>query len=78
VRFLLDTNLLVRAAITPFGLARKILDHVGMNESHVLILSAHLLAEVADVLSRPRIQARWPLSETEIQSYCEYLSAASA
>ena len=76
MRILLDTNLLVRAAITPVGLARKILNHIGNNEEHVLILSSHLLAEVADVLSRPRIRARWPLSDDEIQTYCQYLSAA--
>lgn len=76
MRILLDTNLLVRAAITPEGLARKILDHIGKKDEHVLILSAHLLSEVADVLSRPRIRARWPLSADEIQKYCQYLSAA--
>jgi putative PIN family toxin of toxin-antitoxin system len=76
VRILLDTNLLIRAAITPEGLARKILDHIGAKDEHVLILSAHLLSEVADVLSRPRIRARWPLSDDEIQAYCQYLSAA--
>ena len=69
MRVLLDTNLLVRAAITPEGLARQILDHIGAKDEHVLILSGHLLSEVADVLSRPRIRARWPLSDDEIQMY---------
>ena len=50
MRILLDTNLLLRAAISPDGLARKILDHIGANDDDVLILSAHLLTEVADVL----------------------------
>ncbi|MGA3237185.1 MAG: putative toxin-antitoxin system toxin component, PIN family [Bryobacteraceae bacterium] len=76
MRILLDANLLVRAAITPYGLARKILHLIGAGEEHVLIVSSHLLAEVADVLSRPRIQARWPLPGNEIESYCQYLSAA--
>jgi predicted nucleic acid-binding protein len=78
VRILLDANLLVRAAITPNGLARKILDLIGASERHVLIVSSHLLAEVADVRNRPRIQARWPLPENEIEIYCQYLSAAGA
>jgi len=53
LRLLLDTNLLVRAAITPEGLARRILQLIADDPRHVLILSTHLLAEVADVLSRP-------------------------
>jgi predicted nucleic acid-binding protein len=40
VRILLDTNLLVRAAISPDGLARKILKHIGMNQEHCQYLSA--------------------------------------
>ena len=76
MRILLDANLLVRAAITPYGLARKILHLIAANPEHKLIVSSHLLAEVADVLGRPRIQARWPLGKDEIQTYCQYLSAA--
>lgn len=74
MRVLLDTNLLVRAAITPEGLARKLLRHIEQREQHVLIVSSHLLSEVADVLHRPRIQQRWPFSSDAIQSYCQYLS----
>ena len=74
MRILLDTNLLVRAAITPTGLARKLLRSVEEREAHILILSSHLLSEVADVLHQPRIQQRWPLSEAEIETYCRYLS----
>ena len=40
MRILLDTNLLVRAAITPEGLAREILRLVEASEHHVLVLSA--------------------------------------
>jgi len=43
----------------------------------VLVVSSHILSEVADVLSRPRMRARWPLSDDEIQRYCQFLSAAS-
>lgn len=46
--------------------------HRGERRSH----TDCLLAEVADVLGRPRIQARWPLSSDEIQTYCQYLSTA--
>jgi len=74
MRVLLDTNLLVRAAISPNGLARELLRRIEQNEDHILIVSSYLLTEVADVLSRSRIQARWPLSDDEIQSYCQYLA----
>jgi putative PIN family toxin of toxin-antitoxin system len=74
VRILLDTNLLVRAAITPDGLARKLLRCIEKGEEHVLIISSYLLGEVADVLHRPRIQAQWPISDQEIQVYCRSLS----
>ena len=76
MRILLDTNLLVRAAITPDGLAQKLLRYIEEREEHVLVVSSHLLSEVADVLHRPRIQEHWPLSDEEIQSYCQYLSKA--
>ena len=74
MRVLLDTNLLVRAAITPGGLARRLLRCIEENDEHVLIVSSHILSELAEVLSRPRIQARWPLSTDDIQNYCRYLS----
>ena len=53
MRFLLDTKLLVRAAITRGGLARKLLRYIEQSEEHVLIVSSHILSEVADVLHRP-------------------------
>ena len=76
MRILLDTNLLVRAAITPAGLARAILRRVGENANHVLILSPYLLSEVAEVLRRDRIRARWPLTDEEVGLYCRFLAAA--
>ena len=58
LRILLDTNLLVRAAITPIGIARVILRLIESIETTVLVVSAYLLSEVADVLRRDRIRAR--------------------
>jgi len=72
VRVLLDTNLLVRAAITPEGSARAILRLIEESEEHALVISAYLLSEVAEVLSRDRIRARWPLTDEEVRSYCEF------
>lgn len=77
MRILLDTNILVRAAISPGGIARAILDRIRRNDDHVLVISSYILSEVADVLSRPRIRARWPLSNDDIQAYCQLLSSAA-
>ncbi|MBZ5623519.1 MAG: putative toxin-antitoxin system toxin component, PIN family [Acidobacteriia bacterium] len=74
MRILLDTNLLVRAAITPKGSARAILRLIEKSEGHVLIISDYLLTEVADVLRRDRIRARWPLTDEEVRSYCTLLA----
>ncbi|SPF51435.1 conserved hypothetical protein [Candidatus Sulfopaludibacter sp. SbA4] len=74
MRILLDTNLLVRAAITPQGSARAILHLIEESEQHTLLISAYLLSEVADVLRRDRIRARWPLTDEEVRSYCEFLA----
>jgi putative PIN family toxin of toxin-antitoxin system len=74
VRILLDTNLLVRAAITPQGSARAILRLIEESEQHSLLISAYLLSEVADVLRRERIRARWPLTDEEVCLDCEFLA----
>src|ERR1041385_5515704 len=74
MRILLDTNLLVRAAITPEGSAREILRLIQLSDAHVLILSTYILSEVSDVLRRDRIRARWPLTDEEIRLYCQYLA----
>lgn len=73
MRILLDTNLLVRAAISPDGLARKLLIAIE-EQNHVLIVFSQLLGEVAAVLGRPRLQRRWPLSQQDIQKFCRGLA----
>jgi putative PIN family toxin of toxin-antitoxin system len=75
VRILLDANLLIRAAITPSGAAREILRLIETNEAHVLVISMHLLAEVADVLRRDRIRERWPMGDDEVDAFCRHLAA---
>ena len=74
MRVLLDTNLLVRAAITPHGAAREILRLLEASDDHVLVISPHLLSEVSDVLRRDRIRARWPLTDEEVRLYCQHLA----
>ena len=55
MRILLDTNLLVRAAITPDGLARK-LRRIEEGEGHVLVITSHLLGEGKRFLFGPLLR----------------------
>ncbi|MFN0168070.1 MAG: putative toxin-antitoxin system toxin component, PIN family [Bryobacteraceae bacterium] len=74
MKILLDTNLLVRAAISPAGSAREILRSIESDEEHELVISRYLLGGVADVLRRDRIRARWPLTDEEVAAFCRFLS----
>jgi predicted nucleic acid-binding protein len=42
---LLDTNLLVRAAISPLGSAREILRRIEASEGYVLVVCPYLFSE---------------------------------
>ncbi|MCX6631987.1 MAG: putative toxin-antitoxin system toxin component, PIN family [Candidatus Solibacter sp.] len=75
MRILLDTNLLVRAAISPRGSAREIFRCIEANENHALVVFGYLFSELVDVLRRDRIRARFPLTDDDIRSYCEHLAA---
>lgn len=74
MRILLDTNLLVRAVLTPQGPARRILNLIETGEDHVLIVCDQLLNEIASVLARNRIRRRWPLTDEQVEGFCGYLA----
>ena len=67
MRIVCDTNVLVRAAIAPTGLARELLRTI--RTSHELALSLPILAEVLDVLRRPKIQALHGLDERGMRRF---------
>ena len=79
MRIVLDSNILVRAnpKVSPKGLARDLLLTVVSTDSHTLILSPAILAEVQRVLNYPHVQARWPLSEEVIARYVAFLEDAA-
>ena len=77
MRFVLDTNILVRAAADEHGLAGRLLHEV-LSGPHVLVNSPYLLSEVARVLSYPRLQARWQLSEKTIADFVTRVGDVSA
>jgi uncharacterized protein len=55
MRVMCDTNVLVRAVLTPQGAAAELLDR--LVQGHLLVTSAYQLTELLDVLRRPRIRA---------------------
>ena len=65
MRVVLDTNVLVRATAASIGgPAWEVLDRISRG-GHVLVLSAPLLSELAEVLQRPRLQAAIGLSSEQ-------------
>ena len=58
-----DTNVLVRAAITPGGAAGQLLSVIA--REHILIVSTPLLAEVLEVMRRERVR----LNDSQIQRF---------
>jgi putative PIN family toxin of toxin-antitoxin system len=64
----------VRAAARAKGPARRLLDTIEQSGC-VLVLSPFLCEEVGRVLRYPRIQALYPMTEAEIDSYIERLAS---
>jgi putative PIN family toxin of toxin-antitoxin system len=55
MRIMLDTNVLLRAFLTPSGAAAELLKMIAAD--HLLVTSGYQLAELLDVLRRPKIRA---------------------
>ena len=66
LRAVIDTNVWVSALLNPFGFPAKLLKNFVDGSFHAII-SEPLIEEIADVLSRPRIMARYGISEHDIQ-----------
>lgn len=66
IRAVVDTNIIVRAAIKPKGTVGPVLQRP--REGHFTILyTENLLTELADVLNRPRIRNKYYLSREDIE-----------
>jgi uncharacterized protein len=63
LRFTFDSNVLVRAIISPYGPARRLLYIV--RTDHILVLSPFILNEVERVLLYPRIRSRYRITAGE-------------
>ena len=63
MRVTLDSNIVVRAVISPQGPALRLLDII--LSTHILVLSRFILDEVERVLLYPRLQARYRIMASE-------------
>jgi putative PIN family toxin of toxin-antitoxin system len=75
MKIVCDTNVLVRAAINPNGLAAELLQRI--RASHLLVASHPLLVEVLGVLRRPKIQSLHGRDERGIRRFVSSLYKAS-
>ena len=64
IRAVVDTSMLVRAVIKPRGTVGPVLRQL-RNGAYLLLYSDPLLAEMADVLARPRLRAKYGLTSED-------------
>ncbi len=75
--FTLDAGILVRATVRSNGPARKLLQRIADDPSHVLVLSPYILGEVGKALSYSPIQRVLRITPEEIRDHLEYLRGVS-
>ena len=75
MRLTLDSNVLVRAVVSPQGPALRLLNLVLTD--HILVLSRFILDEVERVLLYPRIQTRYRTTPEEAARFSQHLGDAS-
>jgi uncharacterized protein len=77
MRVVLDTNVLVRATpASKGGPAREMLERL-LSGPHILVTSAPLVAEVADVLRRPGLRRLHGMSDARIAEFTAMLESSS-
>ena len=69
---LVDTNVWVSALLNPHGFPARLKDAWVAGQFDVVV-SIPLLEEIADVLTRPRIQAKYNLTAEEIEQFLDLL-----
>ncbi len=67
IRAVVDTNILVRALIKPQGTVGPVLRQL-RNGAYRLLYSESLLAELVDVLQRPRIRNKYGISPDDVMT----------
>lgn len=71
---LFDSNVWISALLNPVGAPAQLVDAWLAGRVDV-VASLPLLAEVQDVLRRPRIKRKYRIPETDIAKYCELIAA---
>lgn len=74
LRAVIDTNVLVAAAIKPTGTCRQLLD-AAIEQKWLPVISPHLLDELEVVLRRPKFASK--LTEETISDFVASLASAS-
>lgn len=69
----LDTGIHVRATPRSSGPARRLLQRIADDSSHVLAISPFILAEIGKVLCYPRMQSLLGVTPEEIHEHLAYL-----
>lgn len=67
-RVLIDTNIWISGFINPFGVPAQVL-RLALDGRYRLVVSQPLLAEIEQVLSRPRVQRQLRTDEHEIERF---------
>jgi putative PIN family toxin of toxin-antitoxin system len=65
MRAVVDTNILVSAVITPHGSVGPVILRLRQGD-YILLYANSLLAELVDVLNRPRIRQKYHLDDDDI------------
>ena len=72
----LDTNVLVSALILPGSLPATLLRRALLRE-FVLVISEHILAELSDVLARPKMKGRYGVTPEKAEAFLTILREAA-
>ena len=67
MRAVVDTNILVRAVIKPSGSVGPVLQRLRQRD-YLLLISRATLDELVDVLSRPRLRAKYGISDPVLRA----------
>ncbi len=71
-RIVLDTQVLLRAVINRRSLPAQIV--YDLHDAYILLVSEATLKEIAEVLNRPKVRAKFQLSDSVVQELTERLS----
>jgi putative PIN family toxin of toxin-antitoxin system len=56
IKVVIDTNVIVSAALTPYGKPARIIAHIANTESVMLFYSNEIMEEYKEVLARPQLR----------------------